>query len=375
MSEESIATKLRQAREQQGKTHEQIHRQLGLSLNVLQSVESGNFKVVEPIYIRMILKTYADHLGLDGSAILKQYNDQFGTPPPTLEVPPSPTPGPHPQVALGDDLDLPTAPGITPPWQPSPLPTGAFSEPKRPSSRGGLLILGGGALLLVLLLTLYLSDNTGDEPRTAGRPERTAPQARPQAGPRPELAPQPPAQAPPEPSAQPQAATAMTPEAAPDTALPPMPAAMTDPQVPSLATPEAPAPKPTAEIPAPTPTTTPAPAPAGALVLEVEVTAPTWVRIRWDKGGFLETMLQPGDNRRLQASTQFLVWAGNSKGLRYRFQGQPIAEISQSDPSRTVRFKATKAGVSLLDRETFDQLSEVAREQDTIAKARPDSAR
>ncbi|MBM3279584.1 MAG: DUF4115 domain-containing protein, partial [Candidatus Handelsmanbacteria bacterium] len=126
-----------------------------------------------------------------------------------------------------------------------------------------------------------------------------------------------------------------------------------------------PPPKPAPELAAPA---------AGELVLELEVVEPTWVRIRWDKGEFLETMLQPGDNRRLQANTQFLVWAGNSKGLRYRFQGRPVEEVHQSDPSQTVRFRATKTGVSLLDRETFDQLSETIRGQDQ-ARTRPDSAR
>jgi len=357
MSEESIATKLRHAREQQGKTHEQLHRQLGLSLNVLQAVETGNFKVVEPIYMRMILKTYADHLGLDGAALLKQYNDQFGAPPPTLEVPPQPTPGPHPQVALGDDLDLPVAPGTTSHWQPSPLPASAYGEPKRSGARGGLLILGGGALLLVLLLALYLADtrSTGEEPRAA-------PQARPPVAPRPELAPQRPAQAPAEALAPPAQAAldTATPAGAPP---PPKPAPE----------PVAPAAAPQAAPPAPPVATTPAPA-SGELVLELEVVEPTWVRICWDKGGFLETMLQPGDNRRLQANTQFLVWAGNSKGLRYRFQGRPVEEVRQSDPSHTVRFRATKTGVSLLDRETFDQLSETIRGQDQ-ARTRPDSAR
>jgi cytoskeleton protein RodZ len=364
MSEETIATKLRQAREQQGKTYEQIHRQTGLSLNVLQAVEAGNFKVVEPIYVRMILKAYADHLGLDGAAILNQYNDQFGAPPPPLEVPPPPTPGPHPQVALGDDLDLPPAPGISPSWQPSPLPGSAFAEPKS-RSRGGLLLLGGGALLLILLLALYWSDTNDEGPRISALPERPAPQARPPAGPRPELAPQRPAQAPPEVNAPP-AALSEPAKPAPDIAVPPpLPAALAEPAA-----------KPPAETLAPRPTPVPPPAaPAGALVLELEVIEPTWVRIRWDKGGFLETMLQPGDNRRLQANTQFLVWAGNSKGLRYRFQGQPVQEVSQSDPSHTVRFKATKTGVSLLDREAFDQLFQTVRGQDTTARARRDSLR
>lgn len=369
MSEETIATKLRQAREEQGKTHEQIHRQTGLSLYVLQAVESGNFKVVEPIYIRMILKAYADHLELDSAAILKQYNDQFGNPPPILEVPPPPTPGPHPQVVLGDDLDLPTAPGISPAWQPSPLPGGAFAKPVQAPSRSGSLLLGGGALLLVVLLALYWSDNIGERPRTTALPERATPQVRPPAGPRPELAPHPaqtPVEASTQPQTQPAAPLAEAAKTAPDTTAPRLPAAQAEP---------APVPKPAAEVPAPKTAAAPSPAPAGALVLEVEVVAPTWVCIRWDKGGFLEAMLQPGDNRRLQTSTQFLVWAGNSKGLRYRFQGQPVEQVNQSDPNHTVRFKATQTGVSLIDRETFDQLSEAAREQDTLARARRDSLR
>jgi hypothetical protein len=281
-------------------------------------------------------------------------------------VPPAPTPGPHPQVSLGDDQDLPAAPGVSPAWQASPLPAGAFGEPKRPRSRAGLLLLGGGALLLVLLLALYWSDNREEAPRQSALPDRPAPQARPPAGPRPEPAPQRPVQALPE---------ADQPQAAPATAAPPMPAALDEAPKPAAPAPEA-APAPAAETPAPGPAAAPPPAaPAGALVLEVEVVEPTWVRIRWDKGGYLEALLQPGEQRRLQAHTQFLVWAGNSRGLRYRFQGQPVEEIRQSDPSHTVRFRATREGVALLDRETFDQLSEAARAQDPAARARPDSAR
>ena len=351
MSEETIATKLRQAREQQGKTHEQIHRQTGLSLNVLQAVESGNFKVVEPIYIRMILKAYADHLELDSAAILKQYNDQFGNPPPILEVPPPPTPGPHPQVVLGDDLDLPTAPGISPAWQPSPLPGGAFAKPVQAPSRSGLLLLGGGALLLVVLLALYWSDNIGEKPRTTALPERAAPQVRPPAGPRPELAPHP-AQTPVEASAQPQTQPA-APLAEPakvtsDTTAPRLPATLAEPAG-----------------------TAPAASTAG-LVLEIEAVEPTWVQIRWDERGLFETVLQPGNSRRLEAKSQFLIWAGNGRGLRYRFQGQAVEQSTLGDLNRTVRFKASKEGISVIDREIFERLT--AR-PDSTAKARRDSLR
>ena len=353
MSEETIATKLRQAREQQGKTHEQIHRQLGLSLNVLQAVESGNFKVVEPIYIRMILKAYADYLDLDGAAILKQYNDQFGSPPPILEVPPPPTPGPHPQVVLGDDLDLPAAPGISPSWQPSPLPGGAFAKQKETRSRGGFLLLGGGAVLLVTMLALYWSDNSDEGPRTTALPERAAPQVRPPAGPRPELAPHP-TQPPAEASAQPQAQAA-PPLAEPakitaDTAAPRLPAALAE----------------------PAPQSSAAPAAAAGLTLEIEAVEPTWVQIRWDERGLFETVLQPGSSRRLEAKSQFLIWAGNGRGLRYRFQGQAVEQSTLGDLNRTVRFKASKDGVSVIDRDVFERLT--AR-PDSTAKARRDSLR
>lgn len=342
MSEEPVAEKLRQAREQQGKTYEQIQRQTGLSLNVLQAMESGNFKVVEPVYVRMILRAYAEYLGLDGADIVQQYNRQFGAPFPTLKTP---TPTPPPQVPPGEGGET-AAPAVLPPWQ-SALGPARDLYPPRGQSRAWLFALAGIGLVLLMSLVYWL--NQEEEPPYVERP---ASQAQPRTPALPQRSLQPP------PEGQPPAGTAAVPGAvsAVDTAAPrsPVPPA-------ALAEPAAPGPRPESAV------------PAGTLVLEFEAIEPTWVRVRWDQGGFFESMLQPGATRRLEAREHFLVWAGNSRGLRYRFQGQPIEQSRLGDPNRTVRFRATTEGLRLLDKEEFEKLSEDTRVRDTTAGARRDS--
>jgi cytoskeletal protein RodZ len=68
--ERSVAAQLRRAREEQGKTLEQVHQQTGLSLHVLQSLEAGNFTVVEPVYVRLALRAYAESLGLEADRLV-----------------------------------------------------------------------------------------------------------------------------------------------------------------------------------------------------------------------------------------------------------------------------------------------------------------
>jgi len=358
MSEESISTRLRQAREQKGKTHEQIHKEAAFSLNVRKAVEYGKFKVVEPVYIRLVLRAYAEYLGLDGAQIVQQYNDQFGGPLPPLKVPPPPTPPPHPQVPLrGEGMGERT---VAPPWQPAAVPPRPLHPPEGSRTRIGLLAAGVIGLFLLLLLGIQWLDQ-----------EEPAPQARAPAFPRPEPVPQRPMQLPEE--GQPPAEGAGVAQAparpAADTA-----AARPVAQVPDKTAVDTAAARPVVAPPVPSAPAAAGQEPApGALVLELEAVEPTWVRVRWDKGGFLEAMLQPGTTRRLEARRQFLVWSGNSRGLRYRFQGRPIEQIRPGDPSHTVRFRASAEGVVLLDREKFEQLSQDARDQDTAARARRDS--
>ena len=88
MSEaKSISEQLRQAREEQRQTIAEMHRLTGVSPNVLQGLEKGDFEVVEPVFMRMGLRTYAEHLGLDVNAITQVYDREFNAPPePTPEA-------------------------------------------------------------------------------------------------------------------------------------------------------------------------------------------------------------------------------------------------------------------------------------------------
>lgn len=76
-----LAGQLRQAREAQGKTLEQVHQQTGISVYILQSLEAGEFTVVEPVYVCLALRAYAEHLGLNGNSMVRQFEAIGGQPP------------------------------------------------------------------------------------------------------------------------------------------------------------------------------------------------------------------------------------------------------------------------------------------------------
>jgi cytoskeletal protein RodZ len=88
--ERSVAAQLRRAREEQEKTLEQAHQQTGLSLHVLQSLEAGDFAVVEPVYVRLALRAYAEYLGLETVRMVQQFDGTCSTPasPPARITPP-----------------------------------------------------------------------------------------------------------------------------------------------------------------------------------------------------------------------------------------------------------------------------------------------
>ena len=92
MSEEtSIGDLLRQTREQKNKTLDAVNRDTKISLNVLHGFEAGQFDIVEFVYARMTLSTYAEYLGLDAAELLQRFDREFipAEPlPPTVEVPP-----------------------------------------------------------------------------------------------------------------------------------------------------------------------------------------------------------------------------------------------------------------------------------------------
>ncbi|MDE2741083.1 MAG: helix-turn-helix domain-containing protein [Gemmatimonadota bacterium] len=81
MSEEkqqTIGEELSAARQARGLDLEEIQRQSGVSLSVLQGIEAGELDVVEPIFVRLALKAYAEHLDLDPEPFLSRFDQQYG---------------------------------------------------------------------------------------------------------------------------------------------------------------------------------------------------------------------------------------------------------------------------------------------------------
>ena len=76
--EQTIGEELSAARQARGLDLEEIQRQSGVSLSVLQGIEAGELDVVEPIFVRLALKAYAEHLDLDPEPFLSRFDQQYG---------------------------------------------------------------------------------------------------------------------------------------------------------------------------------------------------------------------------------------------------------------------------------------------------------
>ena len=79
MSEEkqqTIAEELSAARQARGLNLEEVQRQSGISLAVLQGIEADQFDVIEPVFVRFALKAYAEFLDLDPEPFLTRFDQQ-----------------------------------------------------------------------------------------------------------------------------------------------------------------------------------------------------------------------------------------------------------------------------------------------------------
>ena len=74
--QQTIAEELSAARQARGLDLEEIQQQTGISLSVLQSIEAGQLDVVEPVFVRLALKAYAEFLDLDPEPLLIRFDQQ-----------------------------------------------------------------------------------------------------------------------------------------------------------------------------------------------------------------------------------------------------------------------------------------------------------
>ena len=294
MSEEkqqTIAEELSAARQARGLDLEEVQRQSGISLAALQGIESDQFDVIEPVFVRMALKAYAEFLGLDPEPILTRFDQQ------------------QRQT-----------------FQPRPRPAVVLEQPKpKRRSRTPLIVIGlviGVCCLLAVAYYFNGSMLTSLAPSAA--PTQTAPP--PQA-----VQTDVPTQmdAPP---TEPQSATVLG-----------------DPLLSQSSTESE-----SADTPASVDTSATAGTAqttgSAAVVLELAARDSTWVKVRWDDAAEnFEGIIPSGERRRFEARNHFVVLSTNPHGLRYWLNSQLLGNGWLGDPEQVLRFRATADGIEFLE--------------------------
>ena len=350
MSEE-IAQHLKQAREARGERLTEACERSGISLAILQGLEAARFDAVEPIYMRMGLRSYSEYLGLDTTALLKAFDKDVASRLPDDPVPP---PVPQPQQSKGG----------------------------RASSMSGRRIVALAVLFLALIAAAWILVTELSENGEL----RDTESAQPSAGLSGDAGPE---------QASIYASTAPLAAAVSDILPEPDPVttheenegrnpAGTE-EVETLRRDDLTATQ-NADTPAsngadenvqlgrkygalqdevsesgsaqsPTdltssPEVMAEPPHDSALVLEVEAIDSTWVQISWDGRDTFQGILAPGLKRRWVARERFLVLSGRAHGARYWLQGNLLGNGRLGDATKVLRFRADSEGVTLLGPES-----------------------
>jgi cytoskeleton protein RodZ len=72
---------LRQAREEQGLSQKETARDLHLTSKVINAIEEDNFELIPSfVFARGYIRSYARHLGLDGQALVAEFDLAYGVP-------------------------------------------------------------------------------------------------------------------------------------------------------------------------------------------------------------------------------------------------------------------------------------------------------
>ena len=325
MSEEkqqTIGEELSAARRARGLELEEIQRQSGVSLSVLQGIEANTLDVVEPIFVRLALKAYAEHLDLDPEPFLSRFDQQYG------------------RIMKARSQ-----------------PVVVLSQPTPRRSRKPLIIIGsviGACCVLAVAFFYFFSDK-----QTPTQETETPTQAiddPTQAIENPTQAIENPTQAienPIQETETPTQAIENPTQTAHVSSQSQPPATPSDPSAQSsteLA--EPPATEAAAQ------TTEPIP-----VVLELEARDSTWVKIRWDGAvENFEAIIPPGERHRFEARDHFVVLSTRPHGLSYWLDGQLLGNGQLGDPDQVLHFRAAADGIEFL---TLDSQPSAGEASDT----------
>ena len=297
MSEEkqqTIGEELSAARQARGLELEEIQRQSGVSLSVLQGIEAGELDIIEPVFVRLALKAYAEHLELDPEPFLSRFDQQYG------------------RI-----------------MQARSRPVVVLSQPTPRRSYKPLIVIGSviGACCILAVAFFYFFDNKQtptQETETPTQETETPTQAI-----------ETPTQA------------IETPTQAIET---PTQTAHVSSQSQPTTTPSDPSVESSTELAEPlttgaaAQTTEPVP-----VVLELEARDSTWVQIRWDDAAEnFEAIIPPGERRRFEARDHFVVLSTRPHGLSYWLDGQLLGNGQLGDPDQVLHFRAAADGIEFL---------------------------
>ena len=287
MSEEkqpTIAEELSAARQARGSDLEEVQQQTGISFSVLQAIEAGQFDVVEPVFVRLALKAYAEFLDLDPEPFLTRFDQQQS-------------------LAL----------------QPRHRPTVLISQPVPSRSHKPLIITGLviGVCCALAAAFYFFGDKIV--------PSQTPTQ-----------------------SADPPQATTIPTQATVTPAQSQSVTALNDPLVAQASTePEAADVPASADTSATAVAAQTTGSVAVVLELEARDSTWVQIRWD-DAAENFEGIVPSGERRRFEARNHFVVLSTNPHGLRYWLDGQLLGDGQLGDPNQVLRFRATADGIQIL---------------------------
>ena len=312
-SHDDFAAVLNQARKRRNLTVEEVHEATGISVLVIGALEAGDLDRVEPVFLRLALRTYAAFLDLEVEALLGAYDRTH--PAPAQTAAPTPT-------ELPDTGSFPSLTGIPRKW----------------------LLAGAGVIVLLLAVILVAAMGDGNGNLPAKPKPRSLPSA----------------------PASPATGLDRADNAGSESTT--SPTAMPE-SVPAVVEPVA------IGKPAPTPPAVGAEADSGAtgaasgdpepptstaavdfeaaavdsLTFRIEAIDEVWVQIQADGRIVFEQTVPPGfASPTWRAREYFRVTSGKPYGLSYWFQGEPVSQEHLGDPNAVLRFTATHRGIELL---------------------------
>ena len=318
LAADSIATVLKQAREQKGIALEQAAEALQIPQRYLQALEGEADRrlLADTMYLIPYLRTYATYLGFQADGAVRQFISELQT---------------------RDSSRLARAPE-------SPLSPARFSAWVRPLALLLGVLIGGS--FLVQLGSLWSWRPFGQHDSEGVVSSRSIVQSAPRTQPSalsvalPEEQGEKAAVSESEEPTQEELVTTDE-KAAPITrsvANGPSRAAqeVVEPALPSAL-------PPIAKAPAPLPTSPPAQVPFGVHQLQVEAVEKTWLRIVIDGEQTQDVMLSPNQKAQWEARDNFTLTVGNAGGIALTFDGTPLPSLGRSgEVVRRVRIPAVQ---------------------------------